>query len=259
METKIINYDFGGQSYSVQINERGEPQFNASEVCCILGYKNPRKEVSIHCRKEGVTKCYTPTKGGLQQTTFISEGNLYRLIMRSKMPEAEKFEREVCDVVLPSIRKTGGYIAAKEEETPEQLYLRAMSVLKETVERQKQKVQMLSGENEFLHEENKHLAPKAEYTDAVLQSNSTYTLTQAAHDLGLRSVYSLTGWLSKLGILYYQSGQWQPTAKVSDKEYFTTRTAKFVRSDDTVGTTLSTVVTEKGRLYLHTLIKEKPL
>lgn len=101
------------------------------------------------------------------------------------------------------------------------------------------------------------LAPKAQYADEVLQSTSTYTLTQIAHDLGLRSVYALTRFLSEKHILYRQSGQWQPTAKVAGQGYFETRTAKYVKSDNTIGTSLSTVVTELGRQFLHNLINKE--
>lgn len=101
------------------------------------------------------------------------------------------------------------------------------------------------------------LAPKAQYADEVLQSTSTYTLTQIAHDLGLRSVYALTRFLSEKHILYRQSGQWQPTAKVAGRGYFETRTAKYVKSDNTIGTSLSTVVTESGRQFLHNLINKE--
>ena len=112
---------------------------------------------------------------------------------------------------------------------------------------------MLLGENEHLTAENRQLAPKAAYTDDVLQSTSTYTLTQIAHDLGLRSVHTLTRMLSDKKVIYYQSGQWQPTAKVAGKGYFSTRTAKYFKSDGTIGTTMTTVVTETGRQYLHNL------
>lgn len=88
----------------------------------------------------------------------------------------------------------------------------------------------------------------------MLQSTSTYTLTQVAHDLGLRSVHALTKILMEKKILFRQSGQWQPTAKVATKGYFNTRTAKYIKSDNTVGTSISTVITESGRQFLHNLI-----
>lgn len=119
----------------------------------------------------------------------------------------------------------------------------------------RQKIQILESETEQQKRAIAHLAPKAEYTDAVLQSTSTYTLTQIAHDLGMRSVHVLTDWLYKAGVLYKQSGQWQPTAKCASLGYFSTRTARYVKSDNTIGTSMSTVITEQGRQYLHQLYR----
>lgn len=73
----------------------------------------------------------------------------------------------------------------------------------------------------------------------------------------MKSVHVLTALLKAKKILYYQSKQWIPTAKVADKGYFTTRTSKHVKSNNTIGTTISTVVTEIGREYLYSLITVK--
>jgi len=101
------------------------------------------------------------------------------------------------------------------------------------------------------------LTPMADYTREVLQSTSTFTLTQVAKDLGLRSVMVLTEFCREARILYRQSGQWLPTAKYSGKGFFETRTAKYVKSDNTIGTSLSTVVTEKGRVMLRKMMEQK--
>ena len=129
----------------------------------------------------------------------------------------------------------------------------AMAVLSKRLDESKQKVQMLESENTSLTEENKALAPKAQYTDEVLQSTTTYTLTQVAHDLGMRSVHVLIKLLVSLKILFKQSGQWQPTRKVADKDYFQTRTHRYFKTDGSICSSISTVVTEKGRQYLHSL------
>ena len=130
----------------------------------------------------------------------------------------------------------------------------AMDVLNRRLAESRQQLQIAQGTIERQEEEIKTLAPKAQYTDEVLQSTSTYTLTQVAHDLGLRSVHALTRILMEKKILFRQSGQWQPTAKVATKGYFDTRTAKYVKSDNSIGTSISTVITESGRQFLHTLI-----
>lgn len=130
----------------------------------------------------------------------------------------------------------------------------AMDVLNHRLAESHQQLQIAQGTIERQEDEIKELAPKAQYTDEVLQSTSTYTLTQVAHDLGLRSVHALTRILMEKKILFRQSGQWQPTAKVATKGYFNTRTAKYIKSDNTVGTSISTVITESGRQFLHNLI-----
>lgn len=132
----------------------------------------------------------------------------------------------------------------------------AMDVLNKRLSASAKRVQMLEGENASLQEQNRILAPKAQYTDDVLQSNSTYTLTQIAHDLGMRSVHSLISELTRMRILFKQSGQYQPTAKVAQKGYFKTRTAKYIKPDGSIGTSLSTVVTERGRVYLHSVFSK---
>ena len=91
------------------IDEQGKVYFCGRDVAIALGYSLPRKAIRDHCKQQGVLKRNTLTNGGKQQLLFIDEGNLYRLITHSKLPEAEKFESWVFDEVLPKIRKTGKY------------------------------------------------------------------------------------------------------------------------------------------------------
>lgn len=85
----------------------GKEFFPASQCAAILGYKSPKDAISAHCK--GAVKHRLPTNGGTQEVKYIPEGDLYRLIIRSKLPSAEKFERWVFDEVLPELRKTGTY------------------------------------------------------------------------------------------------------------------------------------------------------
>ena len=85
----------------------GSLWFIGNEVCEKLGYSNPRKAISDHCK--GCNETLLPSKGGMQTMKIIPERDVYRLVMRSKLPTAEKFEEFVVSEVLPSIRKTGGY------------------------------------------------------------------------------------------------------------------------------------------------------
>lgn len=145
---------------------------------------------------------------------------------------------------------------AQAGETPEQLMARALKVADEALKRAEQKSQILESTVEAQEQEIKRIAPMAEYTHEVLQSTTTYTLTQVSKDLNFRSIYKFTDWAKQNKILYKQSGQWLPYSQYSEMNYFSTRTSKFVKSDGTVGTSLSTVVTERGRAWLHLLLKK---
>ena len=118
-ELHIFNSEEFGEIRTAEIN--GKPYFVGTDVAKALGYNNPRDAVSRHCR--GVVKHDTPTSSGMQSMSYINEGDLYRLIMKSKLPSAEKFESWVMDEVLPSIRKTGSY--QKPMTTAEQIQLLA--------------------------------------------------------------------------------------------------------------------------------------
>jgi prophage antirepressor-like protein len=106
----FTNSDFG-EVRSLENN--GKILFCGSDVARALGYSIPSKAIKTHCK--GVSKIEVPTNGGKQEMIFITEGDVYRLIMRSKLESAEKFERWVCDEVIPQIRLTGGYIPVKQQ------------------------------------------------------------------------------------------------------------------------------------------------
>lgn len=111
----------------------GEVWFSASDVCSILGYANSRDALLKHCNQKGVAKCDTLTNGGNQELTYINEPNLYRLVIRSKMPAAQKFEEWVMEEVLPAIRKSGAYIHAPAMRP--QLTCQQVEELKQTMNR----------------------------------------------------------------------------------------------------------------------------
>lgn len=99
------NTDFG----EIRTFQQGNTiLFCGNDVAKSLGYSDCPKAVRTHCK--GVAEISTPTKGGVQAMKFIPEGDVYRLIISSKLPTAEKFEKWVFDEVLPTIRKTGGYV-----------------------------------------------------------------------------------------------------------------------------------------------------
>lgn len=133
----------------------------------------------------------------------------------------------------------------------------AMNVLQRRLDAKQQQLQLAQSTIETQNHQIQNLTPMADYTREVLQSTSTFTLTQVAKDLGMRSVHTLIDFCRQNHILYRQSDQWLPTANYAARGFFSTRTAKYIKSDGTVGTSLSTVVTEKGRLALRKLYEQQ--
>ena len=108
-DIKIFEHEKFGK-LEIYVDENKKEWFPATEIATILGYKNPQEAVRKHCIEKGCVIRSALTNGGKQSIKYINEGNLYRLITKSKLKEAEKFETWVFDEVLPMIRKTGMYI-----------------------------------------------------------------------------------------------------------------------------------------------------
>ena len=148
-ELKIFeNREFGAIR---TVEEEGKVLFCGTDIASALGYTNPRKAVRDHTK--GGTKRSTPTMSGEQEMTFIPEGDVYRLITHSKLPEAERFEKWVFDEVLPSIRKTGGYIAGQEDMSDDELMAKALLVAQRQIEERNKLIETMR--------------PKALFADAV--------------------------------------------------------------------------------------------
>jgi prophage antirepressor-like protein len=241
--------------------------FVANDVANALGYEKPQNAIATHCKSGDALNygtAYIPHSNGVGGTNviIIGESNVYRLILHSHLPFAEKFQDWVFDEILPSIRKHGGYLTpAKTEEllmNPDLIIQMATSLKEERAKTAalQQNLQMLEGERELLQIEVKQLAPKAEYTDEVLQSTSTYTMTQLAKEMGL-SAQTLEKKLHGAGVIFRQSGQWLLYAKYQDKGYAKTRTHRYTHSNGTIGTNAITVWTERGRAFIHQLRRDR--
>lgn len=116
MNELIQTFNFDGNEVRTAIKDDGNVYFCLSDVLPILGLES-RAISKFNLDDKGVEKLATPTKGGIQEVTFISEPNLYRVIFRSNKTEAVNFQNWVFNEVLPSIRKTGNYKAEPKELT----------------------------------------------------------------------------------------------------------------------------------------------
>ncbi|OOF39852.1 hypothetical protein BKK49_06915 [Rodentibacter rarus] len=119
-QVQFSAFNFNSNSVRVITDSNQEPWFCATDVCDILGYQNAPLTVQKHCKQAGISKRYISYPSGKKELTFINEPNLYRLIIKSRKPEAEPFEAWVFEEVLPQIRKTGKYqLEAKQLALPE--------------------------------------------------------------------------------------------------------------------------------------------
>lgn len=158
------------------IEENGKYLFCGLDAAKALGYKDTVNALKAHCSKDGVAFYHlTDNLGRKQKVKFISEGNLYRLIVYSKLPSAERFERWVFDEVLPSIRKHGAYVTKeklwKVATSPEALLKLCSDLLAEREE------------NAALREENALLESKAAFYDLFIDLNHSTNLRTTAKEL----------------------------------------------------------------------------
>ena len=147
-------------------DENGEPWFCAKDLCDVLGYKNSSCAVNQHVRSSDVAKRYVARlaknrfgvcEGKMQvvQMIFVNESGFYALVLGSKLPSAVKFKDWVTSVVLPQIRKTGGYIPVHEGESEEETIRNAEEILRATL---KKKEELLEQQKKLLGESRIQLA-----------------------------------------------------------------------------------------------------
>lgn len=174
----IFEHPQFGKVRTVEIE--GKIWFCASDVASALGYANPRDAVVRHCKPMGVVLYDTPTRSAVQKIKYINEGNVYRLIASSKLPAAEKFESWIFDELVPQTLRNGGYILGKKSETDNELLARAVLLAQSQIKERDKHIGKLQQESSLILLKLKLQAPKVAYYDKVLQSTSTYTITQIA-------------------------------------------------------------------------------
>ena len=135
-----------GNVRTLEINNA--PYFVGNDVATCLGYAKPRNAISQHVDNEDALKWGVPdNQGFIQETVVINESGVYSLVFGSKLPTAKDFKRWVTKEVLPSIRKTGGYIATKEDDTVDEIIARALIVANATLAKREERIKNLQEEN----------------------------------------------------------------------------------------------------------------
>ncbi|MGG3823191.1 BRO family protein [Geobacillus thermodenitrificans] len=240
-EIRVFNHEMFGELQVLV--ENGEIYFPATDVAIILGYTNPHKAIKDHCKEKGVTIRSAPTSGGKQQKKFINEGNLYRLIVRSKLPEAEKFESWVFDEVLPTIRKTGGYVSNDEmfintylPFADEQTKMMFRGVL-ETVRRQNERIAAMK--------------PKADYFDALVDRNLLTNFRDTAKELEVKERYFIEWLLDNKFVYRDQKGKLKPYAQYVPELFKLKEFARNGKAD------VQTLITPRGKETFRLLLKKE--
>ena len=292
------NPEFG--TVRTTIDKKGEPWFCAKDLCDVLGYRRADNAVRQHvnplnalkqCIKVDVRKKSDGTiSQRLTPMIFVNESGFYALVLGSKLATAVKFKDWVTSVVLPQIRKTGGYIPVHEGESEEETIRNAEEILRATLKKkemlleqqrkligeQDEEIRRLNGvvdeqvvniarkgEN-IIHLEHQvdGLMPKAIYSDNVLDSVSCFTTTQVAKELGV-TAQELNRSLCALHIQYYQSGLYMLYAEYAHMGLAKSRTRYNAFLDpkcdgrkEKMGKAVThtyLVWTEKGRKFIHDL------
>lgn len=248
MNNEIQQFDFRGASLRTLTDKAGEPWFVAKDVCDILELGNTTNALRAldEDEKTNFTNCNVAQNGG-RAPLIISEPGLYKLIMRSRKPEAKEFQRWVTHEVLPQIRKTGGYIPTSETDDDMTILAKAVMIGQRTMEAQKQKI----AEQQTRIVE---LEPKARFADAVAASDGTCLvgelakmLRQNGMDIGQNRLFRLLqadGYLGKSG-----SNRNVPTQRAMELGLFRIKETTVTHADGHTTVSRTPKVTGKGQRY----------
>lgn len=242
MTTEITTLQFNSDQFGqlrVVKDDNGEPWFVAKDVCDALSLGRQHDSTRyLDADEKGEGLADTPS--GKQTMVVINEPGFYKLIMKSRKPEAKAFQRWVTHEVLPSIRKKGGYIAAAPDETPEQIMARAVLLAQDTIERQKAQIE--------------ELKPKALFADAVAASDGTCLVGELAKMLRQNGVQigqnrlfeklRQDGYLGKTG-----SNRNVPTQRAMELGLFRIKETSITHSDGHITVQRTAKVTGKGQQY----------
>lgn len=237
-ELRVFQNDQFGQVRTVQ--KDGQPWFVAADVCRALEISNNRDALNrLDADEKGVASTDTP--GGKQNLTVVNEPGLYTLVLGSRKPEARAFKRWITHDVIPSIRKSGGYIAGQENMTDAELLSKALLVAHRQIEARDAQIEVMT--------------PKALFADAVSASKTSILigdlaklLKQNGFDIGQKRLFA---WLRDNGYLIRQKGASynSPTQRSMDLKLFEVKETTITHADGHITINRTAKVTGKGQQY----------
>ena len=239
------NEEFGEVRTAIFNNE---PLFCLTDICKALELSQPSK-VKERLNPKGVNCIPTLTKGGTQKLLYIDEPNLYKTIFQSRKESAERFTDWVTSEVLPSIRKSGGYIAGQETMTDAELMAKAVLVAQKQIEEKNKQIERMK--------------PKEIFADAVTASKTSILVADLAKLICQNGVKvgqkRLFQWLRDNGYLIKQKGaSWNmPTQRSMELGLFEVKETTITHSDGHTTINKTTKVTGKGQIYfINKFLKE---
>lgn len=241
-------------------NEKGELLFCLKDVCDSLGLQVGATAKRLE--QQVISSINVLTNGGSQQMYFVTEPDLYRCIFQSRKPTARKFQDWVFNEVLPSLRTTGAYVVAKEEDSEEDIIARGLIAAKAALARREERIKELECENsqskqviEIQSERIAKDAPKVEYYDQTLAAENMLTTRQIANELGI-TANELHNKLQQLKIIFRQSNQWLINKPYSTWKLHGTRTYTYYDTHKDVTYAKPYLVwSQRGRRFILALYK----
>ena len=229
------------------------PLFCLADVCNALGLS--AKGVNQRLNKEVISNYPLETAGGIQQALFVNEDGLYDVILDSRKPEAKMFRKWVTSDVLPTIRKTGGYITTTTEMSDAEILAKAVLVAQTTIANRETRIKQLESENAEQKTLIQQMQKGNDYLNVILQSKGTLATTQIAADYGMSAV-KFNKKLNEMRIQHKVNGQWILYSNLMGKGYVHSRTISFTHSDGRHDTRLCSEWTQRGRMFLYDALKE---
>lgn len=234
---KFTNDEFG----TIRIaDNNGEPWFVAKDVCDALGIATNHLRERNRGLDDDEVVSLPNWEGKGSAPLIVSEPGFYKLVMKSRKPEAKAFQRWVTHEVLPSIRKQGGYMTARADETPEQIMARALMLAKDTMDRQQREIA--------------ELRPKALFADAVAASDGTCLIGELAKMMRQNGVHvgqnRLFEWLRRDGFLGKTGSNYNvPTQMAMERGLFRIKETAVTHSDGHVTVNRTPKATGRGQRY----------
>lgn len=226
------------------IIENEQVLFCAKDVASALGYSNTRYAIQKHCKRgvsQNATHPQSPDK--TIEMIFIPESDVYRLIVKSKLPQAEEFEKWLFEEVLPSIRKNGGYINNQENLTQEEILAKALIVAQNVINEKDRLNKQLQAQNSELTVDNQIMKPKADYFDELVDRNLLTNFRETAKQLGVKEKLFIKFLIDKKYLYRDKRGKLMPYADKNNGLF----EMKESVNEKTKWAGTQTLITPKGR------------